>query len=989
MKRFLITLGMMVAATLSLTNCNKEYVETVLPASDEFTINAGFIDTKTANDGMNTTWSKGDTVAVFHAVAGTTDYVLDGKFVTSEGDGNFTGTLASALDPSKSYDWYMLFPYNEKLKTPAADTVYSYIGNRKSGLIQTGNDSMAHVCGKSFTLVGKTSGVAAATVPALQMKNIASLAAIKVTNSTSSAFTVTKVTLDAVDEDIVGSYFVNYSDIDNVVLTPSTGYVSTTSIVTVDKGEEIAAGASAIFYAAVKPYTAAAGKTIKVKVEAKVGTNDCSYEKEFSISSPVTFSAGKIKTINLPVSDMAVDMKSLPYSETFKSGLGDFKIENVTIPEGKTYVWEYNSYGYAVGKSGVAADSEGWLISPVIDLTSVSNAVLSFDHAHKFAGTPSEELTLWIREMGGSWSQLTIPTYSDQKSWSFLSESIDLSSYIGKAVQVAFKYVSTSSAYGTWEIKNFLVSASAPAKEFGVSTETIEVVSSATSASFDITGNVAWTCTSMSDGLTVSKTSGTGSATVKATFPANLTSNSVEYVISVATTEEVTPSDYEITIKQAASSQSTPISSLKLQDTCTISGTVMAVNDNGFVLGDDSGSVYVYGKTDKNKTKVDSVGRQLNAAIRVVEYANGKMYQVAASNSVFTLGEKVTPTYPTADNFDESAASAFISAESSHFAKYVTFTADVVPEGSYYNFQIGSVVNATTYYATTQTKSTLAEAMNITTTGYVLGVSSGKCTFVPTSITVNLAKPKLAIEDIQVDGAGVTNATTSVALSNADGSWSLSAACDGTIVTSASISGSTLTYTVAANTGVSREGSIIVTATKGSYSVSKTVKVSQTAGAGVKDPVKYTLQFGSDYNSKSVSSYTESWSATCNGFTWNLVNWNNNKNGWTYVKAGSKSAALVGTITTATAIPEAIKTVTITVDNLTSSMINSVKVYVASDSSFTSNVQTVTVTVPAAACDMVFTIPSPTTNMYYKVEVDCKQGSGNGLFTVSKIVYSE
>ena len=151
------------------------------------------------------------------------------------------------------------------------------------------------------------------------------------------------------------------------------------------------------------------------------------------------------------------------------------------------------------------------------------------------------------------------------------------------------------------------------------------------------------------------------------------------------------------------------------------------------------------------------------------------------------------------------------------------------------------------------------------------------------------------------------------------------------------------------------------------------------------DPVEYTLLFGANYNSTKISAYDKTWSATNNGFTYTLANWNNNNNGWAYVKAGSKNYASVATITTAAVVPEALTTVTMTVDAVTSSKINSLKLYVSTDSNFTTKD---TYTATAATGNVVFNISKPVANAYYKIEVDCAKGSSNGLITVSKVVYA-
>ena len=168
-----------------------------------------------------------------------------------------------------------------------------------------------------------------------------------------------------------------------------------------------------------------------------------------------------------------------------------------------------------------------------------------------------------------------------------------------------------------------------------------------------------------------------------------------------------------------------------------------------------------------------------------------------------------------------------------------------------------------------------------------------------------------------------------------------------------------------------------------SGSVSATTKPANNPGE--EEKVEYVLLFGSKYNSKGISSYTSSWSVSTDGFKCNMVNWNNNNNGWSYVKAGSKNSASVATITTASPISESIKTVTMTVDAVTLSSINSVKLYVSAESDF-SNAKTYTTTVAKGA--VTFSVAVPTPNCYYKIEVDCKKASSNGPIQVSKVVFA-
>ena len=155
-------------------------------------------------------------------------------------------------------------------------------------------------------------------------------------------------------------------------------------------------------------------------------------------------------------------LEALPYQESFAEGQGNWTINDVLLPEGSTYVWKHDSsYKYMkasayVNKSNKAAES--WLVSPKIDLTTAAMPGMQFSHAHKFAGDPAVDLTLWVKETSATeWTQVVIPSYSDNVSWTWVDAAVDLSAWAGKKIQVAFKYVSTTTAAATWEVKNIVV----------------------------------------------------------------------------------------------------------------------------------------------------------------------------------------------------------------------------------------------------------------------------------------------------------------------------------------------------------------------------------------------------------------------------------------------------------------------------------------------------------------------------------------------------
>lgn len=153
------------------------------------------------------------------------------------------------------------------------------------------------------------------------------------------------------------------------------------------------------------------------------------------------------------------------FSETFTSGQGQFTIQDVNMPEELTYIWAHSSQYKCMKASAYvqqAYESESWLVSPAISLSAVSSAKLSFEHCCKYENNPQQEMTVWVTAnytgdvITTDWNQVVLSAYGSNFSW-INSGDIDLSSYVGGDVVVAFKYVSTTSSAPSWEVKNFKI----------------------------------------------------------------------------------------------------------------------------------------------------------------------------------------------------------------------------------------------------------------------------------------------------------------------------------------------------------------------------------------------------------------------------------------------------------------------------------------------------------------------------------------------------
>ena len=297
----------MLASAFALTNCSEEFVQQIeTPETDQavgvvpFEIYASALQTKTANDGMSTVWVENDQINVFHAEAGADSYVNDGVFAIYKqnlADGLFLGALKQPLTAS-AYDWYFFYPYTIGMKTPAGDAVVTLAGKTQT---QKGNSNMAHIAGENYPMCAVVKNVAAEETPAGEMKHMTALVAINVQNNTSKPMTVVSAGIRA-GESLVGTYYMDFTG-EEVVYTPSGDqYVSNTANLEVVGGEDIAAGSSAKFYIAVKPFTAEAGSRLTVYVNGS--------QKTVTIPETTEFEAGKIKTINVPVVKMKNSLKT-------------------------------------------------------------------------------------------------------------------------------------------------------------------------------------------------------------------------------------------------------------------------------------------------------------------------------------------------------------------------------------------------------------------------------------------------------------------------------------------------------------------------------------------------------------------------------------------------------------------------------------------------------------------------------------------------------
>ena len=395
MRKTIFTLGLMLAAALSLTSCSKnEEVNFTPELKPSFELFAN-LESRTTNDGMSTKWAAGDAINVFHAVATSDDYKSDGSFSTADASGLFKGNISEELT-AEAYDWYAFYPYSSYVKTPASTSSgYMPIGC-KSNEVQTqnGNNSTAHIAGPNYPLVGVVKGVAASEKPAITMSHVSSLVEFNVTNNCGDGVVVETIELTA-GEDIVGTYYINFAGEDLVCTSSGANFVSNKAKLTVGNGEAIDEGGSAKFYMGIKPFTAKNTDDLTITITTNQGVYSLS--KKFA----TTFHPGKIKTINVNMDEFVAASES-PYASDAAFVCATDDSNNAVYSLGETNIGGQEATGFKLGKSS----ESGYFKSGVVGVE--GDKYLNF-YAVAWKG---KSATLYMRVDGGQTTSFTLNAHN-------------------------------------------------------------------------------------------------------------------------------------------------------------------------------------------------------------------------------------------------------------------------------------------------------------------------------------------------------------------------------------------------------------------------------------------------------------------------------------------------------------------------------------------------------------------------------------------------
>lgn len=404
-------------------------------------------------------------------------------------------------------------------------------------------------------------------------------------------------------------------------------------------------------------------------------------------------------------------------------------------------------------------------------------------------------------------------------------------------------------------------------------------------------------------------------------------------------------------------------------------GTVMAIHKKGYLLADATGTIYVY----TNSEPEVAVGNNIVLKGSTDNYKG--TVQITATTVEENDNATTAPTYPTP--VDLTGLEAFNA-----------FTVNTEKIGITYA-KLSGVMQTSGYFLKKDGASNDIQLSNIyenysdlagaefTVTGYIYGFHSTDKYYqvIPVSVEV---KPYLKAETPDAIAAAVTSASIAVK-SNVD--WAVT--CSESWITDYTKSGSkdgNVEITFDANTGDTRTATFTIYA-EGCTPVSVTLTQNSSD-----TPASVVLTFPDENKENNkTNTYTSKWTAKSGEYTWEINSFNNNNwNSWTYIRCGSKNAATVATIATATPIPNKVTKVIVTFDKISASdKIKSASLIVASDAEYATVLETVPMTLEnaSAAVAKEYVVSSPTEGAYYKLVYDLDQTSGNGTIQISKIEY--
>ncbi len=194
------------------------------------------------------------------------------------------------------------------------------------------------------------------------------------------------------------------------------------------------------------------GNTIKLRFNRITGTT---WQADFALDA-LSLTDSEI----VPPTECSGGITAFPYNQSYENTIGDWSqstnddinwaLDGNGTPSsgtGPSSATDGSFYMYveASGNGTGFPDKQAILNSPCYDLTNESTATFNFDY-HMFGATDFGTIALQIsNDNGNSWS--TIWSLNGNQGNNWISESVDLSTYLGSSIQLRFNRITG----GTWQ----------------------------------------------------------------------------------------------------------------------------------------------------------------------------------------------------------------------------------------------------------------------------------------------------------------------------------------------------------------------------------------------------------------------------------------------------------------------------------------------------------------------------------------------------------
>lgn len=470
------------------------------------------------------------------------------------------------------------------------------------------------------------------------------------------------------------------------------------------------------------------------------------------------------KDTNVAVTYFADDFAAIENNKVYTSGKWTFTSTDAGWPAnaylgwfGKTYS-DGSKYINVAPYSSSMSEVVAFAVMTKFNVAEAEGKKLTFDLAWYFKEKDNSKFEVVAsKDYAGdvataTWEVVESYTYTDESinpmnTWT--SYSLDLSTKYAeeKALAVAFRYTGKSNTYRLDNV------------EFGAYEAPVEVLTVATGEATNVTATTATLAGSYS-GVTEApaevgveyRMSGAAdytkvaAAAVAETFSVEVAElveeSTYEYRAYAVKGEETTYGEVKnfTTAVAEVEDPNTPIASVELDGTYTVEGVVTAISARGFILTDESGSIFYY---DQNYKGNYVIGQTLTVTGKISAYNKG--LQIDGKSATIVEGEVAAYEYPTPATADAAAIDAFIANTANRFATYVTLTGDLNISGTYYNITVEGTTNmGSIYFPSNEIKAALTTGTNITVKGYAIAVSGGKYyNMVVSEVTTNYVIPKV------------------------------------------------------------------------------------------------------------------------------------------------------------------------------------------------------------------------------------------------------